>query len=98
VSRIEFDGYGPARAPESEEIFDETEWFADDSGIVIGLIALDKSDNDWFIGVLGRDARGTFRAIDVESCIASIDDARVQLIEKMETALATGERIFPQAT
>jgi hypothetical protein len=96
VSRPEFDGYNPARAPESEEIFEETEWFADDDGVVIGLIARDKSDQDWFVGVLGRDERGTFRAIDVESCIENIDAARIQLIEKMEEALATGARIFPQ--
>src|SRR5260221_10364508 len=96
VSRTEFDEYGPARAPESEAVFDETEWFADDDGVVIGLIALDKSDRDWFIGVLGRDERGIFRAFDVESCIENIDDARVQLIKKMEDALSTGERIFPQ--
>ena len=47
VSRLEFDAYGPARAPESEDIFEETEWFADDAGVVIGLIAMDKSDRDW---------------------------------------------------
>jgi hypothetical protein len=98
VSRIEFDEYGPARAPESEMIFDETEWFADDTGVVIGLIALDKRDQDWFIGVLGPDERGVFRAIDVESCIENIDDARAQLIKKMEGAVSTGERIFPQGS
>jgi hypothetical protein len=96
VSRVEFDRYGPARAPESEDIFDETEWFADDSAVVIGLIALDKADKDWLIVVLGRDERGTFRAIDVESCILSIEDARIQLIEKMHKALATGKNVFPQ--
>ena len=96
VSRIEFDSYQPARLPESEEVFEETEWFADDGGVVIGLIALDKVDKDWFIGVLGRDERGTFRAIDVESSIESIDTARVQLIAMMEKVLATGLTVFPQ--
>jgi hypothetical protein len=96
LSRIEFDAYDPARLPESEEIFEETEWFADDIGIVIGVIALDRSDRDWFIGVLGRDEHGVFRAIDVESSIETIDDARVQLIAMMEKALATGLTVFPQ--
>jgi hypothetical protein len=96
VSRIEFDEYDPARLPESEEIFEETEWFADDGGTVIGLIALDKVDKDWFIGVLGRDERGTFRAIDVESSIESIDAARLQLIAMMEKLVATGRAVFPQ--
>ena len=96
VSRIEFDEDDPARLPESEEIFEETEWFADDGGTVIGLIALDKVDKDWFIGVLGRDERGTFRAIDVESSLENIDVARIQLIAMMEKALATGLTVFPQ--
>jgi|KBSMisStandDraft_5_1062788.scaffolds.fasta_scaffold22739_5 hypothetical protein len=96
VSRIEFDEYQPARAPESQDIFEEKEWFADDGGIVIGLIALDKADKDWFIGVLGRDERGTFRAIDVESSIESIDAARLQLIAMMEKLVATGRAVFPQ--
>src|SRR6478752_2046374 len=96
VSRIEFDEYQPARAPESQDIFEEKEWFADDGGIVIGLIAIDKADKDWFIGVLGRDERGTFRAIDVESSLQNIDDARIQLIAMMEKALATGLMVFPQ--
>ena len=96
MSRAEFDAYDPARLPESEEVFQETEWFADDGGVVIGLIAIDKADKDWFIGVLGRDERGTFRAIDVESSLQNIDDARIQLIAMMEKALATGLMVFPQ--
>jgi hypothetical protein len=96
LSRIQFDEYQPARLPESQDIFEETEWFADEGGIVIGLIALDKADKDWFIGVLGRDQHGTFRAIDVESSIESVDHARVQLFAMMERALSTGRSVFPQ--
>jgi hypothetical protein len=96
VSRSEFDAYDPVRSENIDEIVKEAEWFADDDGIVIGVIALDKADQDWFIAVLGRDVRGDFRAIDVESCIRKIDDARSQLLAMMEKALATGERTFPQ--
>jgi hypothetical protein len=96
VSRDEFDAYDPVRAENVDEIVEETEWFADDDGVVIGVIALDKADQDWLIAVLGRDARGDFRAIDVESCITKIDEARSQLLAMMERALATGERTFPQ--
>ena len=60
--------YDPARLPESEEVFQETEWFADDGGVVIGLIAIDKADKDWFIGVwdamnVAPSARLTWRAV-----------------------------------
>jgi hypothetical protein len=96
VSRSEFDAYGPVRSENIEEIVEEAEWFADDDGIVIGVIALDKADQDWFIAVLGRDVHGGFRAIDVESCIRNVDEARSQLLAMMEKKLATGERTFPQ--
>jgi hypothetical protein len=96
VSREEFDAYGPVRSPNIDEIVEEAEWFGDDGGIVIGVIALDRADKDWFIAVLGRDVHGDFRAIDVESCVKEIDDARRQLLAMMEKALATGERVFPQ--
>jgi hypothetical protein len=96
VSRGAFDAYDPVRAENIDEIVEETEWFADDDGIVIGVIALDKADQDWLIAVLGRDGHGDFRAINVESCIRTIDEARSQLLAMMEKALSTGERIFPQ--
>jgi hypothetical protein len=96
VSREEFDAYGPVRAPNIEEIVEEAEWFADDEGILIGVLALDKADNDWFAAVLGRDVHGDFRAVDVESCVKDIDDARGQLQAMMERLLATGAKTFPQ--
>ena len=94
--RREFDAYDPVRAGNIDEIVEETEWFADDDGIVIGVIALDKADQDWLIAVLGRDVHGDFRAIEVESCIMTIDEARSQLLAMMDRALATGVRTFPQ--
>jgi hypothetical protein len=97
ISRREFDQLGPARAPEAEEMMDEQEWFADDGGCVTGLLALDRTDRDWFVVVLGRDEQGQFRAIDVESCIAHVDQARAELLERMARAVATGLTVFPQA-
>jgi hypothetical protein len=96
VSRGEFDAYDPVRAENIDEIVEETEWFADDDGVVIGVIALDRTDQDWLIAVLGRDTHGDFRAIDVESCIRTINEARSQLLAMMEKVLATGVRTFPQ--
>ena len=96
ITREEFDAFGPYRAPEAELILDEREWFADDEGNVIGLIAFDKADHDHLVAVLARDQRGQFRAIDVDSCIEQIGVARSELMRRMETALATGETVFPQ--
>src|SRR5262245_58054378 len=96
ISRPEFDRFGPARAPEAEAMMDEREWFADDGGCVTGVLALDRTDLDWFVVVLGRDERGQFRAIDVESCIKNIDQARDELMARMEQAVSSGLTVFPQ--
>src|SRR5262249_6020840 len=96
ISKEGFDAYNPMRAPGAEMIVEEREWFADSKGTLLGVIALDRADQDWFIGALGRDDRGQFRAIDVDSCIENLDDARNQLLAKMEKIRASGKRIFPQ--
>lgn len=96
ISRAEFDGFKPSRHPEADSIFEETEWFADREGVVIGVLARDRADDDWAYAVLGRDEWGTFRAFENDVSIARRDDARLQLISTMERALSTGARIFPQ--
>jgi hypothetical protein len=45
---------------------------------------------------LGRDERGRLRFVDGETSIANRDDARTELFAKMEKALATGDKVFPQ--
>lgn len=96
IPKREFDRLGPGRGPMVESMVEEVEWFADDEKLVIGVVARDRSDNDFSIAVLGRDERRKFRAIDTDVSIETVDDARAQLIEKMEKALAAGDKIFPQ--
>jgi len=97
MSRKEFDSFQPTRLPIADVVIEEVEWFADDDGIVIGVITRDWSDRDWSIAVLGRDSRrGTFRAFDADASIGKLDTARLLLVAKMEMALATGRKIFPQ--
>lgn len=98
VSRQEFDRFQPTRLPVADFPIEEVEWFADDDGIVIGVITRFSSDeSDWSIAVLGRDTkRGTFRAFDADANFGKLDSARVILLSKMEMALATGRRVFPQ--
>jgi hypothetical protein len=96
VSRDEFDKFKPARSPILEMTIEEVEWFADDGGIVIGVLARDRADDDWSAAILGRDERGQFRAIDMAVSVKTRDEARTLLNAKMEKALATGETVFPQ--
>jgi hypothetical protein len=96
ISRGDFEKFKPARHPILSVTIDEVEWFADDDGVVIGVLARDKSDKDWSIAALGRDERGEFRMIDGAVSIANQDDARTELKAKMEKALASGDKMFPQ--
>ena len=96
ISRRDFDRFEPLRHPEAEVRFEETEWFADEEGVVIGVLARDRSDDDWAYAVLGRDERGTFRAFENEVSIMQRDDARDLLIRTMERVVFTGAKIFPQ--
>jgi hypothetical protein len=94
ISRAEFDRFEPCRHPDADSIFEETDWFADGEGVVIGVVTRDRRDDDWAYAVLGRDAQGTFRAFDNDAGLARREDARQQLVNSMERALATGLTIF----
>lgn len=96
IVREEFDRFEPFRAPEAERIFEEVEWFADVDGLVIGVLARDREDNDWAYVILGRDERGAFRAFENEVGFGARDEARQQLIGIMEHIAAAGTKVFPQ--
>jgi hypothetical protein len=96
LSRREFDRFRPARIPVGDLTIEEVEWFADDDGIVIGVIARIASDRDWSIAVLGRDPScGTFRAFDADANVVKLDTARLLLFAKMEMALESRQVLFP---
>ena len=46
--------------------------------------------------MLGRDERERFRAIDMETSIGTIEEARKILKAKMAKAIASGDTVFPQ--
>jgi len=97
VSQQEFDRFQPTRIPLADLIIEEVEWFADDDGIVIGVITRIASDRDWSIAVLGRDTkRGPFRAFDADANFGELETTRRLLFVKMEMALATGRTVFCQ--
>jgi hypothetical protein len=96
ISRDEFDAYEPFRAPGVEMLADEQEWYADDFGNVLGSVIRDKVDDDWSYVILGRDERGRFRAIDVDSSIETRQRASTELLRKMAELETSGELDFPQ--
>lgn len=66
ITRDEFDAYQPLRAPDSERLYEEVEWFADEMGNIIGSIIRDRTDDDWSWVMMGRDV---FRAIELDTCL-----------------------------
>jgi hypothetical protein len=90
ISRAQFDEFKPYRHAEAEGLFEETDWFVDEAGVVIGLVAREQADDDWSFVILGRDQHGTFRAFENDAGIAGRDAARERLIAAMEQTLASG--------
>jgi hypothetical protein len=94
VSKKQFDTFGPPRVDET--ISEEVEWFADEEGVVIGIITREKANSNYSIAILGRDQHGTFHAFDTDTGLETVNTARRQLFVKMERALTTGAKVFPR--
>jgi hypothetical protein len=73
------------------------EWFADDSGDFIGAIAHQESDLNWSIVILVRKPHANFRAHYLDFGFWNCDDARQQLFDTMEMAIATRGNIHAAA-
>ena len=72
----------------------EIEWFADDTGNVIGTIAL--AGRGWSCVILKRDKTGGFRVCTVRGSLYSVDAARADVLSEMKVAERTGQKVFPQ--
>ena len=94
VSKKQFDAFGAPRVDEA--ISEEVEWFADDQGVVIGVITREKAHPNYSIAILGRDQHGTFHAFETDTGLKTVDTARRQLFAKMQLALTTGAKVFPR--
>jgi hypothetical protein len=85
IPRLRFDALaGYIRQPSSALVAEELAWYAHADGRVLGLLLLDRTDQDFGGIVLGRDARRRFRCIDV---IGFLDDetiVRRELLERLE--------------
>jgi hypothetical protein len=46
ISQDGFNSYNPARSAMAAVMTDETDWYADDAGNVIGTVFRDRTDND----------------------------------------------------
>lgn len=94
ISRSQFDRFKPTRIPMA--VIEERAWFVDTTKNFLGILTLDKTDNDWGYVIQARDQNGSFRAIDHEISIESEDAARDALMAAMEKLSQSGKTVFPQ--
>jgi len=77
ISRVRFDALaGYIRDPRYVLVSEEIAWYSNDDERLLGVILRDTVDDDYVSIILGRDERHCFRAVDVDSSLASIGDAK----------------------
>ena len=96
ITKEEFQAACGFAVSDSNPIGEEQGWFSDETGAFLGVVIRDKIDNDWGYVVLARDERFQFRAIEVETSLATRDQARMQLQLKISKLLSMPQRIFAQ--
>jgi hypothetical protein len=96
ITQSEFDTFKPSRSPMIAAITEEVEWFTDQARTIIGSVIYDKTDSDWSYVILGRDERGSFRAIQAKSTIEDRETAKTQLLMAMSKVEASGQTVFRQ--
>jgi hypothetical protein len=85
----EFDQIRSARSALARATNDAVEWFADDTGLVIGAIAYHQVLLDWSFIVFERDNRGGFRSVACEVALRDLGEARRLLVENMARVKST---------
>jgi len=96
ISRERFNALCYSRRPAADVMSEEFEWWADADERVLGVVARDTTDNDWFWIALGRDEKALFRCIDINVSIESQHEASRQLQQKLRGYSDSGESEFPQ--
>lgn len=82
ISQLRFDSLaGYSRSPTSALIAKELEWYEEANERILGLIALDLPDQDYVSYVLGRDAKGRFRAVWLE-CSIETQEAATEILQR----------------
>lgn len=92
--RAEFDEMGARRHEMLSELVIEKEWWSDRRHILLGVVFLDRTDDDWNFAILGRDQNREFRAIRTAVSIKTREIARMRLLTLMDNMIKTGQRIF----
>lgn len=80
ISKLRFDSLaGYSRSPMMPLVTRELGWFEEADEKVLGMLVLDRADCDYGCYVLGRDAKGRFRAVWVDCSIPTVEEAHARL-------------------
>lgn len=85
-SRFNLLAIGTRRSP-APYLYEEVGYWADTKERVIGVIARDVTDDDYYWSLLARDRNGRFRSADFDVSLRSAPYATVALRERIATAV-----------
>ena len=85
-SRFNLLAIGTRRSP-APYLYEEVGYWADTEERVIGVIARDVTDDDYYWSLLARDRNGRFRSADFDASLRSAPYATVALRERIATAV-----------
>lgn len=69
--------------PSASILGEEKKWFIDEKENLLGIVILDKIDNDWAFVILGKEDDDQYRAVDVDASYESPDAAENSLLDRM---------------
>jgi hypothetical protein len=74
---------GYTRIPSIVLVVQELDWFATEDERLLGIVTWDRIDHDFGWLILARDERLRFRAVDVNCSLASAEQSRDELKNRM---------------
>lgn len=96
MSPLRFEALLYRRAPWVEFVFEAQEWWSNDAETLLAVVGLDLIDHDFSWAILGRDETGVFRAVDVRTCLPTLEEARTNMQNRLAELSATNAQEFPQ--
>ena len=99
ITQKEFDRLQPNRKPMDRLVVEQQEWFANETGSLLGTVYFDAADNCWGCAMLGRDEQGEFRTMQMDGRLPSAKDASATLRTQMaKSDAANGKDPLPKAS
>ncbi|GHV46043.1 hypothetical protein AGMMS49546_33320 [Spirochaetia bacterium] len=97
IAKQLFDSYVVAsRHPNIVFFAEELQWYANADETILGVVLIDKIDNDFASVLMGRDEGERFRAFNLETSFVKIEDAITWLTNTMKWYTRLGKTVFPQ--